>query len=544
MRTDDPRRHPMFEPLELRQLLSAGQLDATFGSGGTIVKNDGLSYTRDVAVHADGRIVVAAFDDDFNGLALLRYRPDGSPDPTFGGGDGAATDVGGLVDASSVAVLPDGRILVAGYLEGRQKQVLQRFNADGTLDTSFGNAGTRELPGGGTWLLNGNGPVRSIQTGAFNTGQAQIFVQADGRIVVAASTPQANNEGTDLAVMRLTADGQLDPTFGGGDGTVTHDLGGSEGLTDLLVQPDGKIVIAGSRLTITDDPAAIGGPGSIVATDGAGTISIKDPSAVILRLNADGSRDASFGNNGVVIEKLGADMTWARSIALDADGRLLVLGRSETEARPPAQWRNVLLRYDAAGNRDASFGAGGLVELEGGDHLYADLFLQSDGKVLLTGKRGDPGMGASVAIVKRLTPDGAADTTWGAGGVAEVATGVSASFAVGTILADGSVIVAGAATKPFVGGSIEHADVLVARFQGDAATTATTTGVKQSAPTLSRHERHLRHLRQLKKNKKPRSPKRRAMELAAKERAEAEAAKARQATTPFNAGTPIGLCLP
>src|SRR4051812_31644646 len=86
MNRPSDRRLPTFESLELRQLLSAGQLDATFGDGGKVLTNLGLGYGNGVAVQADGRVVASAAADDFQGFHLVRYNADGSLDSSFGDG--------------------------------------------------------------------------------------------------------------------------------------------------------------------------------------------------------------------------------------------------------------------------------------------------------------------------------------------------------------------------------------------------------------------------------------------------------------------------
>jgi hypothetical protein len=105
-------RPPLFEPLEGRQLLSAGDLDATFGDAGKVLTDRGLGMVQQVVVQRDGKIVAAVSDDRYAEFAVVRYA-DGTLDETFGDRGVATFDLGEGGDfARCVAVLPDGRIAV------------------------------------------------------------------------------------------------------------------------------------------------------------------------------------------------------------------------------------------------------------------------------------------------------------------------------------------------------------------------------------------------------------------------------------------------
>src|SRR5580765_19562 len=106
------RRLPLFEALENRQLLSAGQLDSIFGSGGKVLTNQGLGVGTGVAVQADGKIVVGAGGDGYQGFNLIRYNDDGSVDTSFGD-DGIATALSSA-NLQAMVVQPDGKVLLGG----------------------------------------------------------------------------------------------------------------------------------------------------------------------------------------------------------------------------------------------------------------------------------------------------------------------------------------------------------------------------------------------------------------------------------------------
>jgi len=170
-----------------------GDLDPTFGSGGKLTTDFGvdLDSASGVAVHGDGKIVVAGFtvNGTSNDFAVARYNADGSLDTGFSGDGKQTTDFGGgdFDRASGVAVQGDGKIVVAGDTENGATAdfALARYNADGSLDTSFSGDGKQTTDFGG---------------GDFDSASG-VAVQGDGKIVVAGGTAG------DFAVARYNADG-------------------------------------------------------------------------------------------------------------------------------------------------------------------------------------------------------------------------------------------------------------------------------------------------------------------------------------------------
>ncbi|MEE9294854.1 MAG: delta-60 repeat domain-containing protein, partial [Phycisphaerae bacterium] len=246
-------------------LAQAGTLDPTFGDGG-LVTTDFLGSSRDVgrdvvAIQADGKIVVVGQTSDAGGsdFAVARYNADGSLDASFDGDGKLTTDFAGAGDiANSVAIQADGKIVVAGRasISGPDFDfAVARYNADGSLDTSF----------------DGDGKLTTDFAGSTDLALS-VAIQADGKIVVAG---QASTFGTgSFAVARYNADGTLDAGFDG-DGKLTTDFAGrGEVAKSVAIQADGKIVAAGETFTDT---------GFVFA---------------LARYNADGSLDASFDGDG------------------------------------------------------------------------------------------------------------------------------------------------------------------------------------------------------------------------------------------------------
>ena len=204
-----------------------------FGSGGKVTTPIGAGNDQawGLTLQGDGKIVVVGSSNNgFNDFAVVRYNANGSLDGTFGGGDGiVVTSLGARHDIGySVALQGDGKILVSGVGYGTDEDfALVRYNADGSLDTSFG--------GGEGIVTTPIGPL-------YDNGWS-VALQGDGKIVVAGSAHDGGQY--DFAVVRYDADGTLDTGFGGGDGIVTTNLVASDQGYSVVLQPDGQIVVAG-----------------------------------------------------------------------------------------------------------------------------------------------------------------------------------------------------------------------------------------------------------------------------------------------------------
>src|SRR5262249_21068332 len=165
-------------------------------------------------------------------FAVVRYNLDGSLDKTFAGSGQVTTNLSSAPDvARDIVIQPDGKILAAGWGGGgatARDFAVVRYNADGTLDSSFGSKGT--VP-------------TDINNKAADAGEA-MALQSDGKIVVAGMTGYAN----DLALVRYNANGSLDTSFGTGGKVITHfsqSVAASvQGGMDMALTPGtGKIVV-------------------------------------------------------------------------------------------------------------------------------------------------------------------------------------------------------------------------------------------------------------------------------------------------------------
>jgi uncharacterized delta-60 repeat protein len=277
------------------------------------------------------------------GLAVLlasgvAFAAPGDLDPSFGTGGKVVTDLGspnGSADgAQDVALAPDGRIVAAG-LTG-----LARYNADGSLDDTFGDGGK---------LVTAPG-IRA----------RGVALQPDGKILLAgqaggATDPDTGATDHDFALARYTSDGSIDPTFGtNGVATTSFSDGPLEDAFDLAVQPDGKIVAAGSA----------------------------NFNFAMARYNANGTLDDTFSGDGKVTTA-SFDRLQAHAIALQSNGKILLAG-----AVGRANSDFFLVRYNSDGSEDVSFNGNGRVTTAFGAYRserILDLAIQRDGKLVAVG---------------------------------------------------------------------------------------------------------------------------------------------------------------
>jgi uncharacterized delta-60 repeat protein len=212
-----------------------GDLDFSFGRDGVAVTPAGFgvgSRANAVAIQANGRIVVAGGVDTVlptnTFFMLTRYNTDGTPDRSFGGDGIVTTDFGVPAEALAVAIQKNGKIVAAGYAgEGSERTfALARYNANGTLDASFGRKGR----------------VSAALGGGDYTGYA-LAIQPNGKIVVAGA--HAEGESSSFALARYNSNGRLDPSFQFGTGFLINFGGSDDRARALALQPDGGIVVAG-----------------------------------------------------------------------------------------------------------------------------------------------------------------------------------------------------------------------------------------------------------------------------------------------------------
>jgi uncharacterized delta-60 repeat protein len=371
-----------------------GQLTTAVGSGD--------DFGNNVAIQTDGKIVVAGSSNNGTNydFALVRYNSDGTLDGGFGTGGKVTTAIGsGDDEGYSVAIQADGKIVVAGYsFNGTNKDfAIVRYTSTGTLDFGFG----------------GGGKVTTA-VGSSNDEGNSVAIQADGKIVVAGYSNNGSNE--DFAVVRYTSAGALDGGFGTG-GKVTTSIGSSnERGYNVAIQADGMIVVAGWSFNGTNNDFAV------------------------VRYTSAGVLDGGFGTGGKVTTAIGSGNDIGRSVAIQADGKIVVAGYSLNSTYDFA-----VARYTSAGVLDGGFGTGGKVTTaigSGTDFGYS-VAIQADGKIVVAGSSNN-GTNDDFAVA-RYTSAGALDGGFGTGG--KVTTAIVGSSGAGgysiAIQTNGMIVVAG-----------------------------------------------------------------------------------------------------
>lgn len=370
--------------LEDRTAPAAGDLDVNFGTAGVVVSDlPGAEYDtlQAVAIDAAGRVLAAGTSrvgSEF-GFTLVRYTADGSLDPSFGtAGTGVVFTKTSPVALSSafandVLIDPAGRILVAGHASqvGTYPAfAVARYTPDGLLDPTFG----------------GTGFVSAPTTVDQMTGYG-MALDAAGRVVVAGAIRIAGGD-EELALVRFNADGSFDTDFGDGGRVVTRLSPNNDYARGVAVDSEGRIAVAGSDGT----------------TAPFGRL-------CVMRYLADGSPDPDFGDDGVVT---GLDYGGANGLTLDAADRLLITGTAPGFQLP------VVLRFLPDGSLDPAFGDCGEVVVSAGPGSVGALgrirLDAADRIVVAGGLQPAPGVGLQFAVV-RLTPDGEPDATFGGDGL-------------------------------------------------------------------------------------------------------------------------------
>jgi uncharacterized delta-60 repeat protein len=417
-----------------------GQLDPTFGTEGKVTTDFG---SENEEVHAlvaqpDGKIVAAG--SSWPGLGphftLARYNADGSLDSTFGDGGKVVTNmIGDEHDYASAHALlqqPDGKLIAVGDAYqpdlGHAVFALARYNADGTLDSTFGADGK---------VLAAVDREPSISRE--DEGHAAALAP-DGKIVVGGVSglyPQ------DFALMRFNTDGSVDTTFGT-EGRVTTDFGASDTIQGVAVLPDGKILAAGY---------------------GGKEEGNENEDFALARYNVDGSLDSGFGTGGKVLTDVSTNRDEAAALVVRPNGKIVVGGPAYVGVTFCATdacryFGFALAQYNPDGSLDKSFGKGGTAmqdfALSSADYA---LQLLPDGRLAAVGYLDDNDFGLAL-----FTPNGSLIDTLGKKGkiIARFGPYRDTAYAV-ALQPDGKIVIAGAATVDPK--NILNADFALARFR-------------------------------------------------------------------------------
>ncbi|MDB5309626.1 MAG: hypothetical protein JWO38_3828 [Gemmataceae bacterium] len=405
-----------------------GTLDPSFGTTGTVTTTfAGVSQAAAVALQRDGNIVVAGTADatGVSDFALARYLPNGTPDLGFDNTGQLTFGFGGTDVATAVAIQADGKIVEAGYTNvggaggNPNNFALTRVNADGSVDTTF----------------NGNG-IKTIDFGADDRATG-VVVQPDGKIVVVGFTSLPG--GADFAVARLNADGSLDTTFNT-TGMEAINFGGIDDANAVVLQPDGKIVVVGftapagaptpgvhtniavARLTTTGaldtsfnttgtetvdlgldaraNAVALQPDGKLVLAGTTGTGSVTN--FLIARLRSGGGLDTSFNTTGSELVGFGATTAGAATgVAVQPDGNIVAVGTANPGGAAGAT--GVVVRVLSTGGLDGSFnGTGEATYGTGTQATTGGVALTPDGRIVVAGGAQVGAAGTASFVTSRL----------------------------------------------------------------------------------------------------------------------------------------------
>ncbi|HEY0045641.1 MAG TPA: T9SS type A sorting domain-containing protein [Flavobacterium sp.] len=365
------------------------ELDPSFGLNGKVVTGFGSNDNKPTAVviQPDGKVIVGGSCQTFDGsthFALARYNPNGTLDTTFGVNGKTVPRVfempnQGHVENNiiSLVLLDSAKFLVVGTYgidNAAIGTLITRFNADGSIDATFGIGGKV-----------------SIETG---TVKENLKVLPDGKFIIGIGG-YVNVGGINYpssAFERYTQDGVLDTTFGT-DGTVVTSFGtGWTGLTSMALLPDGKFVAAGAF-----SPNGVNGIVMIVA-----------------KYNADGSLDTTFDTDGKVTTPFGTGTTsYGVFLSANSDGKITVAGTVFTSNNTEANFG--LVRYNPNGSLDTSFDGDGkaLSLLDDGFYGIKSIVQDADGKYLVNFSDGNP---SNYSVIRKYNSDISLDTSFGING--------------------------------------------------------------------------------------------------------------------------------
>jgi uncharacterized delta-60 repeat protein len=302
----------------------------------------------------------------------------------------------------SLVIQSDGKILLGGYCNTNNDDFcIARFNSDGTLDNSFGSNGIVIQP-----------------IGSSDDNGYSLAIQSDGKILLGGSCYNGSNY--NFCIARFNSNGTLDTSFGI-KGKVILPIGSDSDFGDsLAIQPDGKILLGGSCLNVSNSDFCIarfnsngtidttfGSSGKVIQPIGSGndrgfSLVIQPNGKILLggfcdngfnydfciaRFNSNGTIDTTFGSSGKVIQPIGSNDDYGYSLAIQPDGKILLGGYCFINT---SNYNFCIARFNFDGTLDTSFGSSGKVIQHIGSyytHCYGQsLAIQPDGKILLGGR--------------------------------------------------------------------------------------------------------------------------------------------------------------
>ena len=387
----------------------AGALDATFGTGGFVTTSFGVSYKdeiADIAIQSDGNIVAVGLAYDSNAgidkISLARYNSNGSLDNSFG--------INGIVTTTLFANFNCSGVAIDLQPDGKIL-VAAQANDTNTLAIQNGYFLVLRYTSNGvldnTFGVNGVRSIQSTSTFSTEVKATDMLLQPDGNIVLSGSAYYSSS--SEFVFIRLTPTGSLDNTFGTSGVAVISSTIGEAIPSAIALQSDGKIVYSGYIDATTLNYPFVG------------------------RLNTNGSVDASFGNSGHAVPTYSASAAFM-GITLQSNGNILASGFGNSGA--------LLACFQTNGTYDLSFGTNGYLITTIGSQVDATLYdvtVQSDGKIV------GAGLADGAFALMRTSAQGSIDASFGTGGIVQTtfAVGVGSEARAIKIQTDGKIVLGG-----------------------------------------------------------------------------------------------------
>jgi uncharacterized delta-60 repeat protein len=344
-----------------------GSIDSSFSNDGRFFIPSSFGYIdyriNALRLQSDGKIILGGLvnsisltNDDF---FLVRIKPNGEPDTSFGDRGHVITDIGTREQITSIAVQPDGKIVACG--SSLQSIIVVRYQSNGLLDSSFGVNGIVSS-GWNDW-------------GFTFPSANDIFVTTDGRIVVGADTDiDALNGAYAVTAIRLLPNGNLDTNYNHtGVAYTNSNLPGIIYCKSMCLQQDGKAVLG-----------------------------CYADSLAIVRFDSTGQLDIGFGQNGLVkLNPAGKVL----DMLLQPDGKILLATNPDAAPDPDSCYTIYRVLHD--GSIDTSFGIKGklLTKPNNTSTMLGGISLQSDGKLLALSGYIPVGMQFPGIMIARYNPD-------------------------------------------------------------------------------------------------------------------------------------------
>lgn len=360
--------------------------DSTFNGTGRKVFSLGgtLDFGDNVAIQSDGKILMsgATFFGGLVKLGIVRMNPDGSYDPAFGTAGISLIDCGSLSYQGGfdpeMIIRPDGRILVCASTQtaaGGDDMMVCRLLPNGQLDNTFGTGGTVAID--------------MVGSGNLPDGIHAIAVDAAGNIYGCGSTRLGGTPFTnDLAIIKLTSAGVLDPAFSG-DGKLLLDLTGSWDFGfGIAVQNDNKIVVTGYA----------GLPANFFG----------------IRLLPNGDYDPTYSGDGKVFVDIFGAADEVFGMRMAPDEKVYIVGDGYDGSTSEAQ--AAVVRLTTTGDPDPTFSSDGIATfdiLPGQNEFFKDLIIQTNGQCLVGGSVGTNSQNFSVF---RMNSNGTLDLNFNSTG--------------------------------------------------------------------------------------------------------------------------------